>query len=138
MRRKLLLSTLCFVFFIGMLGLPESSTVNAFVNIEGPIMVTQLQKQSVVESNKDARDLQAAKAPVIKIAATDPTFTVSPDSVTFTNLTEGYNVSQRDAIQQDITLTKVGAGVITNLQASLSGGANTKFLLGTVSPGALG
>uniref|UniRef100_UPI00187D3E73 hypothetical protein n=1 Tax=Metasolibacillus meyeri TaxID=1071052 RepID=UPI00187D3E73 len=65
-------------------------------------------------------------------------FTVSPGAVTFANLTEGYNVSQRDAIQQDIILTKVGVGALTNLQASLSGGANTKFLLGTVSPGALG
>ncbi|MEC1179593.1 S-layer homology domain-containing protein [Metasolibacillus meyeri] len=138
MRRKLLLSTLCFVFFMGMLGLPESSTVNAFVNIERPIMVTQLQKQSVVESNRDARDLQAVKAPVIKIAATDPTFTVSPGSVTFTNLMEGYTLSQRNAIQQDITLTKVGVGAITNFQASLSGAANTKFLIGTVPPDTLG
>ena len=73
----------------------------------------------------------------ITIAPT--TFSVSETgTVTFEALTEGYTTADRDEITKSIALTKQGTGAITGLSVTLSGGTDTKFLLGTVQPGALG
>jgi putative cell wall-binding protein len=73
------------------------------------------------------------------ITVTPTTFSVSETgTVTFDELTEGYSVADRDTVTKTITLTKQGTGAITGLTVTLSGGDDTKFLLGIVQPGALG
>ncbi len=73
------------------------------------------------------------------VNAAPTTFSVSETgTVTFEALTEGYSVADRDEVTKSITLTKQGTGAITGLTVTLSGGADTKFLVGTVQPGALG
>nr|WP_246628019.1 S-layer homology domain-containing protein [Paenibacillus oenotherae] len=69
-------------------------------------------------------------------AAPPSTMTVSETgTLTFAPRTEGYSFYTTPA---SITLTKVGIAPITNLGVSLSGGAGTKFLLGTILPDSLG
>ncbi|CAH1214382.1 hypothetical protein PAECIP111893_03790 [Paenibacillus plantiphilus] len=80
--------------------------------------------------------LMAGMIPANVNAAPPSTITVSETgTLTFDPRTEGYSNYTNPA---SVTLTKVGSAPITNLSVSLSGGAGTKFLLGTVLPDSLG
>lgn len=67
------------------------------------------------------------------------TFTVSETgTLMLDDLTEGYNFNDTISVQRYVTLTKVGNGAIENMRVSISGGATTKFVMGTVNPDTLG
>ncbi|GLC89008.1 S-layer homology domain-containing protein [Lysinibacillus piscis] len=121
---------LCFWTF----GLAESTTASAIVNSDKTLLV----QQPIMKKNYHVQGLQTM--PVTKMAISGPTFTASPATVTFSNLVQGYRSNDTLTIQQYITLTKIGlpSEVISNVRASLSGGASTSFIHGTVPLDTLG
>ncbi|MFF2886624.1 S-layer homology domain-containing protein [Paenibacillus sp. NPDC057967] len=107
-----------------------------------PTGTTGLTYYYVVVTNTNASATGATTATTVSDAASvavNSTFTVTPvDNIAFEALNEGYTATETNTISETITLTKVGNGAISNMAVHASGGAGSKFTIGTVQGDALG
>jgi|GEM_PF-3820111 len=85
----------------------------------------------VVTGGSNAGESNIVAVTTDTIAVPSTTFTVTnktngADSLTFPSLSPGYSIATSD--RKEISVTKVGSEDLLNLQVSLSGGVNTKFV----------